>query len=357
MAAGGQKTEQPTQRRLDETRKEGRFPASREFIAGIQFTAFVYLLQNYGHGWLVSTVETVRALLRRALDGRSLDPNEIVLLLHNGAPLLWGLLTAGAVLMTATFAMHLATTQFGFALNKVAPDFSRLNPAPKLKQLPSQNFTALLRATIALPVLLYVAFIAAQEKLPLFLQMPQMSVEGGFLRLTSALLDLLWKAAFIFFGIGALDLFRERRKFNNEMRMTKQEVREEMKDVEGNPQIKARIRKIQRDLLRRKMMSEVPKATAIIVNPTHYSVAIRYDTGQMSAPKVVAKGKNYLALRIRAKAMEHQVPIIENRPLAQALYKSVDVGQEIPAHLYRAVAEILAYLYKLMGGRFRGGEN
>jgi len=162
---------------------------------------------------------------------------------------------------------------------------------------------------------------------------------------------LLWKAAFVFFLIGAVDLFRERRKFINEIRMSKQEIREEMKDVEGNPQMKARIRRLQRDRARRQMMKEVPTATAVIVNPTHYAVAIRYQLESMAAPVVVAKGKNYLALRIRQKAVEHQVPVIENPPLAQALYKSVDVGQEIPAHLYRAVAEILAYIFKLMKGR------
>ena len=124
-----------------------------------------------------------------------------------------------------------------------------------------------------------------------------------------------------------------------------------MKETEGNPQIKARIRRLQRDLARRKMMKEVPKATAVIVNPTHYAVAIRYEMESMAAPLVVAKGKNYLALRIRQMAVEHQVPIVENPPLAQALYKSADVGQEIPPHLYRAVAEILAYIFKLMHGR------
>jgi flagellar biosynthetic protein FlhB len=136
--------------------------------------------------------------------------------------------------------------------------------------------------------------------------------------------------------------------------MSKQEIKEEIKDLEGNPQMKARIRRLQRDRLRRQMMKEVPKATAVIVNPTHYAVAIRYQMESMSAPVVVAKGKNYLALRIRQKATEHEVPIVENPPLAQALYQSVDVGQEIPAHLYRAVAEILAYIFKLMKGKLPG---
>jgi flagellar biosynthetic protein FlhB len=128
-------------------------------------------------------------------------------------------------------------------------------------------------------------------------------------------------------------------------------VREELKETEGDPQIKGRVRRIQRDLAHRNMMKEVPNATAVIVNPTHYSVAIRYDMETMAAPRVLAKGKNYLALRIRQIATDHQVPIIENQPLAQALYKSADVGQEIPPDLYRAVAEVLAYIFKLMNPR------
>jgi flagellar biosynthetic protein FlhB len=136
--------------------------------------------------------------------------------------------------------------------------------------------------------------------------------------------------------------------------MSKQELRDESKESDGNPHTKMRVRRLQRDLLRRKMMKEVPKATAVIVNPTHFAVAIRYIADQPGAPRVVAKGKNYLALRIRKMALEHQVPIVENPPLAQALYKSVEVGQEIPGHLYRAVAEILAYIYRLMGGHLPG---
>ena len=152
----------------------------------------------------------------------------------------------------------------------------------------------------------------------------------------------------MFVFVGIVDFFRQSRRFTREIRMTKQEVRDEAKETEGNPQIKMRIRRIQRDMRRRKMMKEVPTATAVIVNPTHYAVAIRYQHESMSTPLVVAKGKNYLAARIRQKAIEHQIPLIENPPLAQALYKSVDVGQEIPPHLYRAVAEILAYIYRLM---------
>jgi flagellar biosynthetic protein FlhB len=133
--------------------------------------------------------------------------------------------------------------------------------------------------------------------------------------------------------------------------MSKQDIRDEFKEVEGSPLMKQRIRRLRRDLARRRMMHEVPNATAVIVNPTHYAVALKYSMNSTGAPLVVAKGKNYLALRIRQKAVENQVPLIENPPLAQALYKSVDVGQEIPAQFYRAVAEVLAYIFKLMNGR------
>jgi flagellar biosynthetic protein FlhB len=136
--------------------------------------------------------------------------------------------------------------------------------------------------------------------------------------------------------------------------MSKQEIREEMKEAEGNPQMKGRIRRLQRERMRRQMMKEVATATAVVVNPTHFAVAIRYQMESMAAPRVVAKGKNYLAQRIRQRAVENQVPIVENPPLAQALYKSVDIGQDIPPHLYRAVAEILAYIFKLMNGKLPG---
>jgi flagellar biosynthetic protein FlhB len=161
----------------------------------------------------------------------------------------------------------------------------------------------------------------------------------------------LWKAAGLFLVFGVADLLRQSRRYRQELRMSRQDIKEEIKDIEGNPQMKARIRRLQRDRARRQMMKEVPKATAVVVNPTHYAVAIRYEPERMAAPSVVAKGKNYLAQRIRQKAIENQVPIVENPPLAQALYGSVEVGQEIPPHLYRAVAEILAYIFKLMNGR------
>ena len=160
---------------------------------------------------------------------------------------------------------------------------------------------------------------------------------------------LLWRAAGLFLLIGVIDLLWQRHRYMKQLKMSKQEIREESKESEGNPQIKARVRRIQRDMARKQMMKEVAKATAVVVNPTHYAVALRYLPEAPGAPRVVAKGKNFLAARIRQRAIEHQVPIVENPPLARALYSAVDVGHEIPAHLYRAVAEILAYIQRMLG--------
>jgi flagellar biosynthetic protein FlhB len=180
------------------------------------------------------------------------------------------------------------------------------------------------------------------------LRLPLLPLQGAAATTGILLEDAMRKASFMLVTLGVVLLVRERRKYSKGLRMSKQELRDEAKETDGNPHTKSRIRRLQRDMRRKNMMHKVATATAVIVNPTHYAVAIKYEQGSQAAPMVVAKGKNYLAARIRQRAIENQVPIIENPPLAQTLYKSVDVGQEIPAHLYRAVAEILAYIFKLM---------
>ena len=204
------------------------------------------------------------------------------------------------------------------------------------------------QALLFLPLLALAVYKIAVANLSAYAGLAHQSLQPALGVISGSFRDFLWKAAVLFCAIGILDFVRIYRHHYKSLRMTKLEVRDELKETEGNPQIKQRVRRIQRDLARRNMMKEIPNATAVIVNPTHFAVAIRYDMEAMSAPRVLAKGKNYLALRIRQIARDHQVPIVENQPLAQALYKSAEVGQEIPPHLYRAVAEVLAYIYKLM---------
>ncbi len=255
----------------------------------------------------------------------------------------------GLVLMGATVLFQLASNNLGFSFARLALKFNRVNPMTKLKQMPANNAAAFVQAVVMIPVMFWLTWTMVRDQLPELLRLPLLPIAGSVTTAGLLLRDVMRKASLALVLLGAVMLVRGRGKYRNQLKMSKQDLRDESKETEGNPQIKARIRRIQRDMRRKNMMREVATATAVVVNPTHYAVALRYEQGTMAAPLVVAKGKNYLAARIRQRAIENQVPIIENPPLAQALYKSVDVGQEIPAHLYRAVAEILAYIFKLMG--------
>lgn len=355
MADSGQKTEKATQRRLEKARKEGNFPASREFISSVQFLGFVTLLVTFGSAWLIRTMHLTRILLARAFTGDLTAASLVSVVRQLIAPAFVPLMMGGATLVVLVVALQLATTRLGVSLHKLMPDFNRLNFLSKLKNLPGQNLPMFFQALLLLPVIGLVVYYEVTENLDHFLQLPWMTAPVALTTVAIAMKTLLWRAAAVFLLVGTIDLIWQNRRYANQLKMSKQEVREEGKEQQGNPQMKMRIRRLQRDSARRQMMKNVPTATAVIVNPTHYAVAIRYSMETNAAPKVVAKGKNYLALRIRKKAIEHQIPIVENPPLAQALYKSVEVGQEIPGHLYRAVAEILAYIYRLMNGRLPGG--
>ena len=355
MADQGQRTEQPTQRRLDKARREGNYAVSREFVSGLQFMAAVMLVVSLGDGWFAQGQLGFRRLMADAFSRSDLDFTRAVAL---GREILLGLLlsvaASGGLMVAVSLAAQLASTRMGVSLAKLKPDLARLSPIARLKDIPRRNAPAFFQALILLPLFAAVVHAIVRDNLGMYLRLPLLGLESGVREVAHSIESLLWKAAGLFLVFGAYDFWRSRRRYTKDLRMSKQEIREEFKEIEGNPLIKSRVRRLQRDLLRRRMMSQVPTATAVIVNPTHYAVAIRYRPEQTAAPAVIAKGKNYLAQRIRKLAVEHQIPVVENPPLAQALYKSVEVGQEIPAHLYRAVAEILAYIYRLMGGRLPG---
>ena len=351
MSDKSQRTEKPTPKKLEKARKEGQFPVSRDFVNAVQFFIFILLLSWYGREWLANLASTTRVVMSRGFHVE-LTPESLRELLYlMTTRMVTPLVLAGAALVLAGLAAHLTVTRLGFSFKKLTPDFKRLSPAKNLSNLRRQNLTQFVQALILLPVFSLAVYDVARDNYPAFLQLPFQSIDSGLQRVSSSVSDLLWKGGYVLMIWGAVDLTRQKRRFQKEMSMSKQEIREEAKESEGSPQVKQKIRRIQRDAARRRMMSEVPTATAVIDNPTPFAVAIRYRVDSMATPVVVAKGKNYLALRIRRKALEHGVPIVENPPLAQGLYKAVDVGQEIPASFYRAVAEILAYIYKLRGGK------
>jgi flagellar biosynthetic protein FlhB len=352
--ADEQRSEKPTQQRLKKAREEGNFPASREFISSIQFTGFVTLSVMFGGALIRQVGMLMRMLLSYAFAGDVSVPRLMSLLRYEIVPRFVPLMIAGLTLSALSLSAQLGTTQLGISLEKLIPDINRLNPLKKLTSLPGQNLPIFLQALLLLPLIGYVVYYEASENLDSFLELPWMGPQPAIARIGSTIETLLWRAVALFLVVGVCDLLWQRHRYTKQLRMSKHEVKQETKEQQGSPHIKQKIRRLQRDAARRNMMKAVPTATAVIVNPTHYAVAIKYAMDGAAAPKVVAKGKNYVAARIRKRAIEAGVPIVENPPLARALYTSVDVGQEIPVHLYRAVAEILAYIYKLMNGKLPG---
>jgi flagellar biosynthetic protein FlhB len=350
MADTSQQTEKPTPQRLKKAREKGDFPATREFVAAFQFLGFVILGAAWFPAWMTDLESAMRIGLRNAFSASSLNSAGLLGLFLGPARLaLMPLVLLGGILMALTVFLQLTSNGMGFSLAKLAPNFNRLNPAGRVKDLPGTNMGNFFQALAMMPIMLWITWSLVRDRLTDLLRLSMQPVTSGAQAAGGLIHDALKRAAFVLVALGAIMLVRERARYSKKLRMSKQEIKDEAKDTEGNPQIKARVRRIQRDMRRRNMMKEVPTATAVIVNPTHYAVALRYEQGTMTAPKVVAKGRNYLAARIRQRAIQNQVPIIENPPLAQALYKSVDIGQDIPPDLYRAVAEILAYIFRIMG--------
>ena len=354
MSDQAQRTEKATPRRLEKARREGRFAVSRELVSAVQFAVFAACLSWGVRDWFYAW----RRLAVAAFSNRWQTQPSIVsamelyreYVLDGLAPLA----APACLVLAAATATQLSMTRFGLAFARVAPDPARLNGFNRLAELPKQAFPAFGQTVAVLVILALAIRTIVTEHVDILFRLPFATVPAVARITGSTVLSLLWKAAGLFLLLGFVDLARQRRRFSRQMRMTKHEVREEAKEAEGNPHIKQRIRRLQRDLARRHMLKDVPAATAVIVNPTHYAVALKYALDAPGAPVVVAKGRNYIARRIRELAQQHEVPIVEHPPLAQALYKSVEVGQEIPAHLYRAVAEILAYIFRLMKTRPKG---
>jgi flagellar biosynthetic protein FlhB len=347
----GDRTEKPTPRRIQKAREDGRFPVSREAVNALTFALAIWMLVRYTPEWLLAMRDLSVFLIRRGFAGdlqvRTAAQLWQLILADGLAPLL----ACGALLTAAALAAQLGMTGFGFAGKQLGPQFNRLNPLNRLKQMPAQNLQSALQGIVLVAIFGAVIAWKMPGWLALAIRLPRQALDESLAAAGAEVALVLKYAAFLFLAFGSVDFARQRFRYYRELRMTKQEIRDEHKESEGNPQIKQRIRRLQRDAARKQMMAQVPKAAAIVVNPTHYAVAIQYSMDSMGAPRVVAKGRNYLARRIREIALDHEIPIVENPPLARSLYRHVEVGHEIPVAFYRAVAEVLAYIYRLMNRR------
>ncbi len=347
MPDQSQKSEQPTPRRWQQSRQEGQVAHSRDLTQAAGFALAVAALAWAGEALFAGLQDSMRGLFAEAF-------REGLVTGRMGA-LLGGLLRGplgaaaelGAALLATALIAHFIQTGFAIAPKRLRFDFSKLNPAGRVATLPGQNVQEACKALLLFPLFAWACWAVLSQNLAAFLDLPNRTPAAAAALVGHALGSLSGKAAVVLLALGAWDYFRERQKLLRQLRMTKQEVRQEQRDLEGNPLVKARFRRLQREMARRRMMSRVPKASVVITNPTHYAVALEYRMETMRAPVVTAKGQNYMALRIRRTAEQHGIPLVENPPLAQALYKGCEVGSEIPVALYHAVAEILAYIFRL----------
>jgi len=347
MSDRSQKTEKPTQRRLDKARRDGQFAVSRDFLSSLQFLTFLAFLIVQAPVLFESVVRMLRFSLLEAFRSPLTTSSLYAAFLTLGSEIGVPLATAGLGITLITVLFQLLQTRFGISAKRLQPDFNRINPLKKAKETFTQNGPQCLKASLLLPLFCWIVYEISRQELELYLQLPFMALRHAVEATGDSVRKLLWRAGLLFLILGIIDFARTQFRYRRDLRMSRQDIRDEMKEVEGHPMIKARMRRLQRELARKQMLQEVPKATAIIVNPTHYAVAIRYEPETMAAPKVIARGLDFLALRIRELGRKHDIPIIENPPLAQALYRNARPGQEIPAQLYRAVAEVLAYVFQL----------
>lgn len=348
------RTEAPTQHRLEDARRRGQVAHSREVDTAIVLGASLLVMRMAGG----STWREMESLLRDsfAVLGRD-DLLTMELTAEIGRELIWRGMVILVPLLLGVAALSIlgGVLQTGFVLSPEAikPQFSRLNPLQGAKRVfgSKRSFVLVLVSTIELVFVSFVAYLVIRAHLDDILSlglrrdlMPSLGIA------VTIAFDVTLKVCLALLVIAAADFVFQRMEWMSQLRMTKQEVKDENRQNEGDPQVKQRMSRLRRSLMTR-VLSAVPQADVILTNPTHYAVAIKYDPASDRAPRVLAKGQDYLAQRIREVAMEHHVPVMQNPPLARAIFRAVPVNQEITPELYEAVAEVLAFVYRLRAPR------
>lgn len=336
------KTEKATPRRRQKAREQGQIARSRDLVAGVGTMAAVLLLS-----WqLPSFASDWRALLRHGLEAAAAHSDQVAPVGRNDLVIFRGLALAASLSWLAATLSGVAQGGLVFAPSALAPNLNRLNPASRIEQLFSLSAVSrLLKSmlpTAAIVCLTVALFQRDWLRLPALLHG---SRRGLVAFMAAHAFELAWKASLVLLAWSAADYLLERWRHENELKMSRQDLRDEFKDTEGNPAVKMRIRRLQRQVRRRRMLKDVERAAVVITNPTEFAIALEFNM-QMEAPVVVAKGRNLLAAQIREVALWHGIPLIENPPLAHALYRAVEIGQSIPPKLYAVVAEILAAIWR-----------
>jgi flagellar biosynthetic protein FlhB len=352
---GQEKTEQATPKRREEARKKGQVPRSVELSTAavcIAAAAAIYLLGGMATGQFAEVMaESFRISPAEAMSSESLWPR----LMEAGGRALWIILPVLGATFFAALAAPMAIGGWNMSSQALMPQFNRLNPISGLGRIFSvRGLVELVKGISKVTVVGIIGILLLKALTPQLMGLssePVMAAIGHSGRMSAYALLILSLGLAV---IAAVDVPFQLFQYTKDLKMTRQEVREEFKESEGSPETRGRIRDVQRALARGRMMQEVPTADVVVTNPTHYAVALRYDEKKNRAPIVVAKGVELVALKIREIATEHGVPIVEAPPLARALHKSVELNREVPAALYITVAQVLTYVYQLRAARDRG---
>jgi flagellar biosynthetic protein FlhB len=345
-----ERTEKPTPRRRQKARERGQVVASRELNSVIVLFTALFVLKIFGPAIIDRQLEFIKMILRdyiqaNALSGVTFTHNILVdsmLFLSRAIlPIVAGVFLAGIV-------SNFLQVGFVFSLKPIYPDLNRINPLQGIKRIFSRrSLMELIKSILKIFIVAYVTFSVIKSRINTFPLMLDMSMEDSAKFLTNTAFDIGFKSALALLVLAVFDYIFNRREHEKSLMMSKQDIKEEYKEMEGNPQTKTRIRQIQRQISRRRMMHDIKNADVVITNPTHIAVALMYDADTTLAPILIAKGRDKLAQKIKDIAEIEGVPIVENKSLARVIYKSVDIGEAIPEKLYNAVAEILAFVYSM----------
>lgn len=346
-----QKTEEASTKRITDAEEKGNFALSKEMTSAIILLAAIVSMYLVGQNGPLEMMTLWRAILSE-LHSLTLSTDELfrvlVLVMKNTflilSPILLSIMFAGII------SNVIQTRGLKISTHPLIPKFNKLNPLKGIGRIFSKNslnelFKSIFKIII-ISIISYQTIKGRWDEIP-----PLMGFDVGQIMvfMGQVSLEIMFKVLVVMIFLSSIDYMFQRFTYMENLRMTKHEVKEERKDTDGNPQIKQRIRQVQMEMARRRMMTAVPDADVVVTNPTHIAVAIKYDVDKYSAPILVAKGSGAIAAKIRSLAEEYDIPLVEDKPLARVLHKTVDVGQLIPASLYKAVAEILAYVYRLKG--------
>mgnify|MGYP001192676310 CR=1 FL=1 len=347
----GERSEAPTSKRLSDAREKGQLAKSTALSSALLLLSAVGVLILLSGPVINSIGQTVRSELEQGLTDLASDDASVISALVALFGRI-GLIMAPTlpILALAAYLSHFVQIGWLLTTKPLEPQLSRLNVLKGIAKLFSKR--SLARAVInvlKVSIIASVASIITKDALPLIAALPLLDPSQAVVSISALLVKLaLWLLLVLLF-LGVIDLLYQRWQHTEDLKMTRQEVKDERKSTEGDPEVKARRLRIARQIALQRLRSDVPKADVIVTNPTHFAVALKYDAKSMRAPKVIAKGADFLALQIRNIAASHGVPIVERPPLARALYYNVEIGREVPHEQYEAVAEVLAYVYRLEG--------